>query len=76
MTAVAGLIAVIIKIVLHFLKNKTPEARKNYVKNLESYAEALLAGDADAVNAHWNDLREDAIAADPERFNSEKTSQR
>lgn len=75
MTAAAFTLAtILLKMVFHFLKQKTPEARKVYVKHMDSYIRAVIAGDAPSVNQHWMELREEARLADPDRFDPEKTS--
>ena len=63
-----GLIDVILKIILHFLKNKTPEAKKAYVNNLQKMSKSLVTGDVDSINDLFYELREQARQGDPFGF--------
>jgi len=60
----ASLITVILKIVTHFLENKTPESKKNYVKNLEEMSAGLAHNDVDSINDLFDKLRESAREGD------------
>ncbi len=59
-----GLATVLLKIVKHFLDNKTPEAKKAYVRNLDQISKALSADDVDSVNDLFIQLREQAREGD------------
>ena len=63
-TAIAGLIGVLGKIVIHFLKIKTPQEKKDYVKNIEAMSRALYDRDVDSVNNILYELREAAREGD------------
>lgn len=63
-TAIAGLIGVLGKIVIHFLKTKTPKEKKEYVKNIEAMSRALYDRDVDSVNNILYELREAAREGD------------
>lgn len=60
----ASLITVILKIVTHFLENKTPESKKNYVKNLEEMSAGLAHNDVESVNDLFNRMREEVREGD------------
>lgn len=53
-----SLATVLLKIVKHFLDNKTPESKAAYVKNLDGMAKALVERDVDTVNILFDELRE------------------
>lgn len=55
-----GLATVLLTIVKHYLENKTPEAKADYVKNLEGMAKALVDRDVDTVNQLFDGLRQEA----------------
>lgn len=76
MSTFVPLIAVILKIVSHFLENKTPESKKNYVKNLEEISSALAHDDVESVNDLFNELRESAREGDPLGFGVDEKSRR
>lgn len=71
-----ALVTVLLKIVQHFLKNKTPEAKKAYVENLRSMSEALVDGDADRVNDLYLRLRDEARQGDPDGLGAEAFTRR
>jgi hypothetical protein len=71
MTPIAGLLVVIGKIVMHFLENKTPEAKADYVKNLEGMSKALIDSDVDTVNSLFDGLRREAGFSDGVEFDEE-----
>ena len=54
-----GLATVLLKIVQHYLSNRTPEAKRNYVKNLEQMSVSLASDDVDSVNDLFHKLRQD-----------------
>jgi hypothetical protein len=59
-----GLATVMLSILKHYLDNKTPEAKKAYVKNLERMSKALSVDDVDDVNSLFIELREQAREGD------------
>ena len=76
MIAFVPLITVILKIITHFLQNKTPESKKNYVKNLEEMSSALAHDDVESVNDLFIQLRESAREGDSVGFGTEETTGR
>ena len=66
-----GLATVLLKIVGHYLENKTPEAKADYVKSLEGMAKALVDRDVDTVNTLFDQLREEAGFSNGVEFDSE-----
>lgn len=57
MTAFLALLPVLLKIIAHFLENKTPESKANYVKNLEQMSSALAHDNVESVNDLFDELR-------------------
>jgi uncharacterized membrane protein YvbJ len=70
------LATVLLTIIQHFLKNKTPEARKNYVKRVESMSQALVDGDADRINDLFFELRDEVRQGDEDGLGAEATVRR
>ena len=66
-----GLATVLLTIVKHYLENKTPEAKADYVKNLEGMAKALVDRDVDSVNSLFDGLRQEAGFSDGVEFDKE-----
>jgi len=54
-----GLATVMLKIFGHYLENKTPDAKKAYVKNLEEMSKSLAGDDVDSINDLFHKLRQD-----------------
>ena len=71
-----SLATVLLKIVHHFLQNKTPDEKRRYVENLQDMSEALVDGDVDSVNRVFYELREAAREGDPLGLGVDKTPQR
>lgn len=66
-----SLATVMLSILKHYLENKTPEAKADYVKNLEGMAKALVDRDVDTVNSLFDGLREDAGFGNGVEFDEE-----
>ena len=60
MAGFIALLPVLLKIIAHFLENKTPEAKKAYVRNLERMSKSLATDNVDDVNALFHELRDEA----------------
>ena len=66
-----SLATVMLKILSHYLSNKTPEAKADYVKNLEGMSKALVDRDVDTVNQLFDGLRNEAGFSDGVEFDEE-----
>ncbi len=71
-----SLATVMLSILKHYLENKTPEAKADYVKNLEGMAKALVDRDVDTVNSLFDGLREDVREGDENGFGAEEITRR
>lgn len=71
-----SLVTVLLKIVQHYLKNKTPDEKRSYVNNLRDMSESLVDGDVDRVNLLFDELRESAREGDPLGLGAEATTRR
>lgn len=64
MSSLLALLPVLLKIISHFLENKTPEAKKAYVQNLDQMSKALAADDVNSVNDLFIQLRDETREGD------------